>query len=357
MLAIDEVGGRIEIGPEREDKAPGARDFGSLEDYILGTTARIWEGRGLDLIRRWYGADCILRTPLGVTRGIEPVVAGTRQTLHEFPDRRLLGEDVIWCAQDGGETLTGKHEAKAWKGGAPHYSSHRIVSPMLHAGAGAFGAATGRPVRARTIADCVVENERIVEEWLVRDHGAIVAALGGDVAEAAREHVAALRAEGIEPGTLTAANDPEGTYASPACTDERALAFADTLRALWRADLGAVRRDYDPAVALELYGGVSGAGVEMATRHWLSLGAAMPDASFSVDHMIGRADEGRPHRVALRWTARGRHDGHGAFGAPSGAELYVLGITHAEFARGRVHREWTLIDTLAVHRQIAAHRG
>ena len=338
-------------------KPDGDRDYASLVDYILGCTAEIWEGRGLDLIRRWYGEECILRTPLGVTHGIEPVVSGTRQTLHEFPDRRLLGEDVIGCVSEGGRAAPPEEEDRLWRTGAPHYSSHRIVSPMLHAGSGAFGAATGRPVRARTIADCVIENERVVEEWLVRDHGAILAALGRDVAETAREQVAALRAEGMELPTLTAANDPEGRYRAPECGDERALAFADLLRDLWRGGLSGVRRHYDEGVALERYDGVGGAGIEMATRHWLSLGASMPDAAFSVDHLIGRSDPERPHRVAVRWRAKGRHGGHGAFGAPTGAPLYVLGITHVEFARGRVHREWTLIDTLAVHRQIAAHQG
>ena len=340
-----------------ERKPDGHRDYGSLVDYIHGCTAEIWEGRGLDLIRRWYGEDCILRTPLGVTHGIEPVVAGTRATLHEFPDRRLLGEDVIGCVSEGGRAAPRGEEDRLWTTGAPHYSSHRIVSPMLHAGSGAFGAATGRPVRARTIADCVIENERVVEEWLVRDHGAILAAIGRDVPEAAREHVAALRAEGIEPATLTADNDPEGRYRSPVCADERALLYADLLRETWRGGLAAVRRHYEEGVALERYDGVSGAGIDMATRHWLSLGAAMPDATFSIDHLIGRSDPERPHRVAVRWRARGRHDGHGTFGPPSGAPLYVLGITHVEFARGRVHREWTLIDTLAIHRQIAAHLG
>lgn len=328
-----------------------AADFPSLVDYIYGTTARIWEGRGIALIERYYGADAIVRTPLGITRGVPPVIAATLATLHEFPDRRLLGEDVIWCATDGGEG-----EAAAWAAGTPHYSSHRIVSPMTHAGDGSFGAATGRHVRGRTVADCVIEGGRVVEEWLVRDHGGILAQLGLDVREVARRQAEALVANGKRVA-LTPEDDVAGDYRSPPCTDAPALALADTLRDLWRGDLAAVRRGHDEAVALERYGAVSDSGVEAVTRHWLSLAAAMPDAAFSVDHLIGRADTGRPHRVAARWTATGTHSGHGAFGAPTGAPLHLLGITHVELAGGRVHREWTLIDELAVHRQIAAHTG
>ena len=324
------------------------RRFASLEDYIYGTTALIWEGRGLKLIERFYGADAIVRTPLGVTHGVAPVIAATRATLHEFPDRRLLGEDVIWCAHGD--------EADAWTTARPHYSSHRIVSPMTHGGDGAFGMATGRRVRGRTIADCVVQNERVVEEWLVRDHGGILSQLGLDVREVGKRQAEALRSAG-KPVALTPDSDPEGDYRTPPCSDEAAHRLADALRAAWSGDLAAISASYDEAVALELYGGRSDSGIDAATRHWLSLSAAMPDARLSVDHLIGRADPGRPHRVAIRWTAEGSHSGYGTFGSPTGAPLYLLGITHLELSRGKVHREWTLIDELALHRQIAAHAG
>ena len=342
----------MESGGSRADDAPGEGDatsgYGSLVDYVYGTTARIWEGRGVDLIDRWYGARAIVRTPLGVTVGAAPVIAGTLATLHEFPDRRLLGEDVIWCAH--GE------EGPAWREGRPHYSSHRIVSPATHGGGGLFGEPTGRRVRGRTFADCVVEHGRYVEEWLVRDHGGIAAQLGGDVRELARRQVEAL-VEAGKPVAFAPEHDVEGSYRAPPCADERALAVADMLREVWHGGLSALARGYDEAVALELFGDRSRSGIDEATRHWLSLASAMPDATFTVDHLIGRADRGRPHRVAVRWTASGAHAGPGAFGAASAAPLHVMGISQFELARGRVHREWTLIDELAIHRQIAAHTG
>jgi len=52
----------------------------------------------------------------------------------------------------------------------------------------------------------------------------------------------------------------------------------------------------------------------------------------------------------------------GAFGAPTGAEVYILGISQAEFgpfaADGpSLRREYTLIDETAVWKQILLHTG
>jgi hypothetical protein len=67
-----------------------------LPDYILGITKEIWEDRGLATLHHYYAPDIPVRTPMGAARGNGPVIASTMATLAEFPDRQLLGEDVIW---------------------------------------------------------------------------------------------------------------------------------------------------------------------------------------------------------------------------------------------------------------------
>lgn len=69
--------------------------FKSPEHYILDITYRIWEMRGLDLIRDWYSADCPVKTPMSFSVGVEPVIAGTQATLDQFPDRELLADDIM----------------------------------------------------------------------------------------------------------------------------------------------------------------------------------------------------------------------------------------------------------------------
>lgn len=69
-----------------------------------------------------------------------------------------------------------------------------------------------------------------------------------------------------------------------------------------------------------------------------------------------------PPRSAIRWSLHGKHSGWGTFGSPSGAEVYILGISHAEFGPfgqtgGTLRRHFTQIDETAVWKQILLHTG
>ncbi|WP_321795119.1 hypothetical protein [Caballeronia sp. J97] len=128
--------------------------YATVPDYIYGITREIWEERGVGRkLQEYYAADILLRAPTGFTGSNDGVTSQTLQTLHQFPDRQLIGEDVIWTGYDDGSFL----------------SSHRLTSVMRHTGDGILGRATGRMVRSRIIADCWVRGGKVVEEWLVRD--------------------------------------------------------------------------------------------------------------------------------------------------------------------------------------------
>jgi hypothetical protein len=67
-----------------------------------------------------------------------------------------------------------------------------------------------------------------------------------------------------------------------------------------------------------------------------------------------------PPRAALRWSLWGRHEGWGAFGAPTGAQVYAMGISHAEFGPRGLRRgdpAFTLFDETAIWTQIALQTG
>jgi hypothetical protein len=89
----------------------------------------------------------------------------------------------------------------------------------------------------------------------------------------------------------------------------------------------------------------------------MGLRAAFPNAEFKIHHQIGRDDPMMPPRAALRWTLHGKHDGWGAFGKPTGAEVFVLGASHAEFGPWGLRREYTLFDETSVWKQILLQTG
>ena len=309
-------------------------EFTSLDDYIRVITARIWEGRQIDTIARYYSADCAVITPGGTSQGVDTVVRGTLETLHQFPDRRLLCEDIVTA------------------GDAAHgfLSSHRIASTMTHRGDGVFGTATGLPVQARTVADCVCVGNRIVHEWLVRDQGAIALQLGSTPQALARLWLGSKGAPNLplwQPPAPAPWQDP--MHSTPG-----AQLLARAYRALWSGDLSALQASADEAIALQLPNGESTFGIDAGEAFWFGYTAAFSGATLHIDSLCERIEPGRTPRVAMRWRLTGRHTGGGRFGAATNQPVEILGITHAEVdhARGRILREWVLIDEVALWMQI-----
>ncbi len=315
--------------------------FPDFPAYILGITKEIWEDRGLATLHRYYAPDLVVRSPSGVVVGNEGVIAATMATLAEFPDRQLLGEDVIWS----GTPETGM------------LSSHRIFSTATHAGSGIYGAASGKPFRYRIIADCHAIGNQINDEWLIRDQGAIVRQLGLLPEAYAREQIAQEGGPEQAQRPLTPETDLPGPYTGRGNENEWGLRYADLLTRVMQADFAAIPQAYDRACQLEHPGGVTAHGPAAADQFWMSLRAAFPSATFQVEHVIGREDPLMPPRAAVRWSLQGRHDGWGGFGRPTGAEVYVLGISHAEFGPWGLRREYVLYDETAIWKQLLLASG
>jgi predicted ester cyclase len=138
--------------------------FVDFPDYIIRVTKEIWEDRGIGALNDYYAPDIVVRSAASVVVGNQGIIAATMATLAEFPDRTLLGEDVIWCEAPNGGLL----------------SSHRLLSEATHVKEGAYGVPAGTRLSYRIIADCHAANNQINDAWLIRDQGAIVRQLGSN---------------------------------------------------------------------------------------------------------------------------------------------------------------------------------
>lgn len=322
------------------------KKFADFPDYIIGITKEIWEDRGIATLHDYYAPDIVVRSPGSVVVGNQGVIAATMATLAEFPDRALLGEDVIWS----GTPETGM------------LSSHRIVSTATHANPGVYGAPSGTRLKYRIIADCHAINNQINDEWLIRDQGAIVRQLGMDPKDYARDLIA--REGGPENCVrpYTPAIEVDGPYKGRGNDNEWGQRYGDILNRVMGADFTVIPAEYDRAASLFYPGGVEALSFDGADRFWMGLRAAFPDATFTIHHQIGRDDALMPPRAALRWSLQGRHTGWGAFGRPTGAEVFILGACHAEFgalvgSQPKLRREWVLFDETAIWKQILLATG
>lgn len=320
--------------------------FRDFPDYIIGITKEIWEDRGIATLHDYYAPEIVVRSPGSVVIGNKTVIGATMATLAEFPDRQLLGEDVIWSGSPEDGML----------------SSHRIFSTATHLGDGVYGKASGKTLRYRIIADCHAKNNAIDDEWLIRDQTAIVRQIGWDAKAYAADLIDREGGADAAVRPLTPDTDKPGPYQGRGNDNPWGQQYADILTRIMGADMAAVPSAYDRAVQSEYPGGETGHGWDAVDRFWMGLRSSFPSAVFKMDHVIGREDPTMPPRAAIRWSLWGKHDGWGYFGAPTGAMVYVLGISHAEFgsfgvADPKLRREFTLFDETAIWKQILLQTG
>ena len=332
-------------GPRRQDLIgfePVYRDF---VDYIMRCTHRIWEEKNIGLCRTHYSTDCVMHTLAGPAIGAETVVQGTISALGMSSDRQVIGEDVIWSQDPDGRL----------------YSSHRITGQMTHMSDDeTLGPATFRGTGATTIADCACLENRIVEEWLVRDNWRAVAQTGGDPWAVARAQ--AINDREGDPARHRWRSDAIAAMRERVdvtiAHDHAAASPAEMLALALRTDLyGDAAQFLSPAVEVRWpsmrHGFGRGYWIGCATQ----LRAMLHDVALLIDHAAARPLPHGDVAVALRWSLAGRHAGRGAWGPPTGREILIMAISHFRLREGAIVEDITVFDELAVLRQLAGGLG
>jgi predicted ester cyclase len=318
-------------------------EFIDIVDYIVRITHRIWEDKRVNLIYDYYSHNCVVHGARGDAVGREAVVAATVQTMHAFPDRRPYADAVIW----GGDDEVG------------FYSSHRLMGTGHNYGYTAYGPPTGKLLYWRTIADCLVKENRIVEEWIVRDELHVVRQLGFDPRAVARTVARSLpRAffdeihtlvERHTSSVLPAPLEPQGDPQQPG-EQVRQL-----VHELWNARaFGLLFERFAVGYRCHAPAGRELVGREEYFQYILSLLAALPNARLLIEHVCATGDERGGSNVALRWTLLGTHEGYGIYGPPTGRHVRLLGMSHFRLHGGQLQEEWTVFDEIALLAQLVA---
>lgn len=321
-------------------------EFEDIIDYILRITYRIWEGKQIGLCRDYYSEDCPVYTLGGYTEGAEQVTQNTMRTLSAFPDRTLHADNIIW----GGDAETGFH------------SSHLICTNMTNLGPSEFGEPTGIHAQIQVIAHCVCKNNKIIEEWLVRDNYALAKQLGVDPLAYAREQAA----KPLDPHSkfgqwlnsehdrVSSASREKATYPAPDDTNEQFVRAA--LQNIWNARmLGDTKLLYAENARLHASARCDYDGAEQIARFFMEVLGSMPDAKICVDYTCSNSMLAGDH-VAARWMIAGTHSGSALWGEPTSAPLLILGESHYRFVDGKVMEEWLVFDELSVLIQVERAR-
>lgn len=335
---IDEM---MNPGQERRMDLPGFDpEFVDFPHYIIRITERIWHDREVELCLKWYSENCAIHTLVGPITGAQTVVNNTWATLDAFPDRRLDGDNVIWSDKGEGSFL----------------SSHLITSKMTNLGDSDFGPATGKRVLVRTIADCLCKDNRVIEEWLVRDNLALVQQLGFDPGTVAQRQASADKFAGkslidtLSVYRSAAFDDGDAVPQSPA-----AQIAVDLLRSYWsKPNLAIARSLSDFRLGAWYPGGDYLYGPDQVAEWQDGVRQSIPEALLRIHHIAEVPYLGDARDVAVRWSLSGHHYGSGRYGDATGAPVYILAVSHFRIMNGRVREEVTIWDDLAVMRQVAS---
>ena len=321
-------------------------DYVDIVDYIVRCTHKIWEEGGVGLIYSHYSHNSVVHTAYGMTYGREEVISNTINYLAAFPDRKAYADDVIWSGnEDDG-----------------FHTSHRVTSIGHHTGFGSFAPPTGRRIFRRGIANCLVKENLIVEEWLVQDNLAVVLQMGLDPIRVVDAMLEQDRGNGVQPANHYSLGHSERTtgqsgpapvpVASGDGFDIEAF-VRGRLHEIWNWRLfNKINEYFVPNYQCYtvpnrmLYGTGD-------FRAWvMSFLVAFPDAVFSIDHLYWLGDDRQGYRVATSWHLSGTHRGPSVYGKPTGKPVNIMGISHHLVQDGKFVREWTIYDDLAVLKQM-----
>lgn len=330
-----------------DQPVPGLdQEFHSIEDYILRITYRIWEGKQIGLCLDYYSDDCPVYTLAGCAMGSEQVMQGTMKTLASFPDRTLHAENLV-CA---GDEESGYH------------SSHLILTSMTNLGDSEFGPATGKSAQIRVIAHCIIKDNKIVEEWLVRDNYALVEQLGFEPDEVAKQWASAPQdKQGMsylwQQDEITRVNQDvnrnrvENQF-DPVADSQNYI--KTHLHNIWNARmLGDARLLYADNAVFHGVAGRQFTGIEPIQGYYLEMMGAFSDAKMSLDYSCETSNKLGGKDIAVRWTMAATHSGHVRFGAPTSAPVLLIGESQYRTDQtGKVVEEWTIFDELSLRAQI-----
>ncbi|HLL09693.1 MAG TPA: ester cyclase [Rubrivivax sp.] len=321
-------------------------EYHDFVDYIVRCTHRIWEQKDIGLCRTHYADDVVMHTLAGPAHGREAVVQSTLGALAAYADRQVVAEDVIWSEDAPGL----------------FYSSHRITSrSTLEGRDGVYVTAPGGAAQmATTVADCLVRQNLIVEEWLYRDNARaalqmqhepqVVAHAQAEADRLGDPQRHAWRTQWIDQVRSATQAWPEAGHPAEGPMRMLRTALVDDL-------YGEAMATVSPSVEVRWPTGRRGWGHGYLIGCLVQLRAQLHDFRFVVEHWTARPLPNDEVAVALRWAACGVHASQGAWGPASGREILVAGSSHYVLRQGRIVRDQTVFDELAVLRQVLGGLG
>ncbi len=318
--------------------------YTAIVDYIVRITHRIWEEKDLGYIYNTYRANAQVTDGAGLKANREQMINESVAAVSAFPDAVLYADDIIWAGNED----RGFH------------TSHRVVTVATNTGPSDFGPPTGRRTASWSVANCVVAENEIFEEWLLDNTGSVIVQLGLDLFATARD-VGNL-SDGSALATMTGQVERLAGQGRPLLLTPPDGGGDDVdidaylryvLHTVWNwRNLSIVDKAYTLNVR---YHGATGRefyGRGDIKAFILSMLTMFPDLTHHVDEIYYMGTAAIGYKVSLRWSIIGTHRGVGMYGRPTGRRIRTWGISQYLIRDGRITEEWTMFNEFELLQQI-----
>ncbi len=319
--------------------------YRNIVDYIVRITYRIWEDREVGYIAETYSDTSLVYDDYGLQRGCRKIIDDTHHTTGAFSDIELVADEIVWAGNDE----------------IGYHTSHRTLIRGTNDGDSRYGPATNRRIDVLVFANCVALENEIFLEHVLYNNSSMLLQLGHGLGDAASKLAASPPAGWPrDAGTwdaLRSAARPERpiSVAEPVDGFDPDRFARATIDALWN------RRDYDTlssAYAADFpFAGPTDrrfSGTASYRKFLASIKAAFPDLEVQVDEVYWMGNDGEGYLTSERWSGEGTHTGAGIYGAPTGKNVQIWGITQHQIVAGRIVAEWLLFNELDLMMQLAA---
>lgn len=336
--------------PKHRLRVAGHTERGyDIVDYIYESTHQIWDEKFIGKIYDYYHPGAIVHTSNGTIYGRDQVIRLTTIRQAAFPDTRDFIEEVIWTGNqtDGFET------------------SMRWTLVGTNTGHSLYGPPTGRKVAVRGIANCIVKDNRVVEEWVAYNEISLIRQLGLDPM---------VVMESMAQAGVSNAYNETGPRAEPFGEIENAIAQSTpapvpapthdgfdveyfvrrAYHEIWNWKyLGKVDEYFHPTHLSHASSDRKLYGIGDYKYDILCRMQAFPDLVMQIDKIFwNRPVDADELRVGVRWTMQGTHTGPGIYGKPTGRRVKLLGISQHYIRGERFAEEYTEFGEFALMKQL-----
>jgi hypothetical protein len=334
-------------GTKRHHSMRGFEDtYVDIVDYIIRITHRIWEEKDIGYIYDTYAHNSKVNSDFGLQTGREDIVIHTLQMINAFPDIRIFADEVIWAGDD----VSGFH------------TSHRSYIGGTNTGYSQYGPPTHRKMRVLCLANCVILDNEIFDEWVFYDYCHLIGQLGFDARQLAKTFAAEMIPTAFgdqrhgENERLPGLGKPAHLQLSQGSFDiTNFIEYYYHYIWNWR-NLSIMEKAYAPNIRYHGGNGREYYGIGALSSYILSVLAMFPDAMMQVDDIYWMGNDKDDHMVAVRWSLVGTHTGYGIYGQPTGKPIHMNGASHHRIRDNKIIEEWTLFNEFGLLMQLEGNQ-